>query len=258
MSAVDGALCATPAGRDNPVFPDDAAQQLRDLALEPEARALARYLLVEDALPDGVQAALDAMLWKNHAFSPGGQGWSVAALAALAHPDNARFAQDLVLEQGTLGRWRDLPAAGAAAVRHPELCERRAAVDHLARLAPELPLTRALERYLAALPAGTPADLDGLRYSVVAAERDAEAQTLTVELQVTNSAAVAAPVSLGGARLAGIDRPPAVDPDLPTIAPNSYRAVRLAFAGFRDELAEAAVLALRPGVELQAYSEVLR
>jgi hypothetical protein len=258
MSAVDGSLCATPGGRDEPVFPDDAAQAVRELALEPEARALARFLLAEDGLPDGVQSALDAMLWNHHAFAPGAQGWSVAALASLAHPENARFAEDLVLEQGALGRWRDPPPPGAPSVRHPELCERRAAVAHLSRLAPELPLTRSLQRYLAALPQGAPADRAGLRYTLVAAERDAEAQTLAVQVKVTNASAVAAPVALAGARLAGLDRAPSLDPDLPTLAPNSYRAVRLTFAGFRDDLAQAAVLVLEPGLELQAYSEVLR
>lgn len=253
MSAVDAALCATPVGRDDPVFPADVEEPLRSLELAPEATALARYLLAVGELPAEEAGALDALLRHGPAWAPGSDGYAVATLAALQHPDDPRYALELLRQHGALGRWSD-----GQPTRKPELCERREAVARLDRIAPDGRLTRTLDRFLHAPPPGVAVDTRGLRFQVVGAERSAEAQTLSVVVKVTNPSAQPAEVGLQAARLAGHPNAPALDPDLPTLPANSFREVRLTFEAVDDDLADGAVLDLGAGAALQAYSEVLR
>jgi tRNA A-37 threonylcarbamoyl transferase component Bud32 len=261
LSAVDAALCATPPGRDDPVFPATAQEPLHRLAIADEATALARYLLATGALPPEVASAFQSAVANRPGYAPGAVesgGYGVAALASLAEPSSARFALDLVRQQGALGRWRDPPSPGAPAGRHPELCERQPALARLARAAPDAKLTRALLRFAKALPPGAPADDGGLRFAVTGAERNREAEELVVVVRVDNRAAAATPLPLRALRLADLDRAPALDPDLDSLPANTWREIRLSFTGVGDELADAAVLLLRPGVELAAYSEAQR
>ncbi|MSP63160.1 MAG: serine/threonine protein kinase [Myxococcales bacterium] len=264
MSAVDAALCSTPTGSDDPVFPAGALESLRKLALQEEATALARYLLVARVLPPEVDSALLAMLAGRPAYLPGATesaGYAVAALASLTEPASARFAIDLLRQQGAHGRWRD-PTPPSAPGRHPDLCERLPAVERLARLAPDARFVQLLRRYLQAAPARTPANDHGVRYTVIGAERDPEAARLTLVIRVTNATGEPAAMTLRSARLAGAARVPAggpaLDPDFDRLPANNWREVKMTFEDFDDQLAESAVLVLPGGAELQAYSEVLR
>jgi serine/threonine protein kinase len=257
ISAVDAALCATPTGRADPVFPADVDEPLRRLSLVPEATALARYLLATGELPPEQAAALDALTWKGPSFAPGESGYSAAALQSLHHRADPRFAVELVRQQGTLGRWRDASAAGAPAERYPELCERAPAVNRLMRLVPDGRLGKRLDRYLKAIPQSSSAEEGGVRYAVSGSERDREAQTLSIVVKATNPSAETIDLLLTAARLDGMDRAPALEPDLPTLPPNSVREVRLTFAAVDDELADGALLLIGKS-ELQGYSELLR
>ena len=263
MSAVDGALCATPPGRDEPQFPADVEAPLRRLQLTAEATALARYVIAFGELPADVSGALSSLVGKHPAFVPGPEGYSMAALASLIDPASPRFALELVRQQGALGRFRD-PAApsvtrdNSAATARSALCERKAAVARLVRLAPDEPLARALDRYVKATPKGVSVDDRGLRFTVTGAERDRASATLVMEMKVTNPSGVTFPVRLAETRLAGLVAPPNLEPDLPDLPAASWRTVRLTFTAVDEIRADGAVLVVRPGLEFQAYSEVLR
>jgi hypothetical protein len=171
-------------------------------------------------------------------------------------PDEAHHLLELVRQQGALRRWRDTPAT-ALPPRFATICDRRTAVGQLRQRAPGGP-AEALARYLAAAPPDLPLDDGGLRYAVIGAERDEAAATLELRLRVTNPGAEARPLALEALRLSGLDGAPVVEPPAPRLGPSLVREVRLKFGGITDALAEATVLVLRPGVELQAYSEDLR
>lgn len=115
-----------------------------------------------------------------------------------------------------------------------------------------------LERFLAATPVDEARDLDALRFQVFGAARDEAAATLEVRLRVTNPGAAEQPLALDGVRIAGLAAAPAVDPPASRLPAGTVRELKLTFAGLSDAIAEAAVLELRPGVQLQAYSELLR
>ena len=63
---------------------------------------------------------------------------------------------------------------------------------------------------------------------------------------------------LDGVRLSGLATGPQVDPSAARLGAGLVREVKLVFASVPDAVADGAVLILRPGLELQAYSEVLR
>jgi hypothetical protein len=257
LSAVDASLCATAAGSVEPTFPVDAADRLERRRLTPEARAVARYLLTIGALPDRVGLSLRVFLRGRPAFSPGPSGWSVAGLATLLFPDEARYFTDLVRQNGALRRWRDTPPVAATAPRFATVCDRRTVVGELGRRSAG-PLAEALRRYLAATPVDLPLDDHGLRYAVVGAERDEAAATLEVRLRVTNPGADERPLALDRLRLFGLDGAPTVDPPAPRLGAGLVRELRLTFTGVTDVVAEATVLVVGPGAELDAYSEDLR
>ena len=75
---------------------------------------------------------------------------------------------------------------------------------------------------------------------------------------MTNPGGDDKPLALDKLRLGGLDAAPAVDPPAPRLGPGLVRDVRVTFAGVTDAVAEAALLIVRPGLEMQAYSEVLR
>ena len=142
------------------------------------------------------------------------------------------------------------PSPRCASGRRPSTPTRRGARDDRAE---------ALTRFLRATPPELPVDDGGLRYSVVGAERDEAAATLLVRVRVTNpggedQALRARPVRASAA----LDAAPTIDPPAARLGASLVRDLRLRFAGVTDAVAEAAVLVLRPGVELQAYSEDLR
>jgi hypothetical protein len=251
LSAVDASLCATPPGQAEPVFSPDVAERLARRRVEPEARAVARHLLATGELPPRVAASLGSFLSAHPAYSPGETGWSLAQLAVRLAPTDARHLYDLLRENGAHRRWREAQPGVV------DLCDRRQVVALYATRAPG-PRASALQRYLAALPAELPRDDDGLRYAVIGAERDEAAAALDLRLRITNPGADARPLALEALRLAGIDAAPTIDPPAPSLPAGKVREVRLRFSGVTDALAEAAVLVLRPGVELQAYAEDLR
>src|SRR5207237_1338344 len=74
LAAVDGAICVS-AGAE-PSFPPESAARLASLRLEPEAKALGRYLLASGELPPRSAAALGTFLRGHPAFSPGANGWA--------------------------------------------------------------------------------------------------------------------------------------------------------------------------------------
>src|SRR5439155_23991835 len=130
----------------------------------------------------------------------------------------------------------------------------------VARLAARVPdaFSAGLVRYLAAPPVDQSVDDGGLRYAVTGAERDEAAATLTVHLRVTNPGAEERELPLLGARLSGVAGAPQLDPPATRLASGLVRDVSLIFSTVPDATADAAVLILRPGLELAAYSEVLR
>jgi len=255
LSAVDGALCLTPAGAHDLVVPGEEHARVERERLVPETMALGRYLLATGELPPRVAVSLQAFLRSHPAFAPGAGGWAVARVGALVQPDDARLRLDVIRQNGALAGWREPSRDGP--LPYAALCERQAAVDAYARRAPGA-RAEALQRFLRATPPELPADTGGLRYVVVGAERDEAAATLLVRLRVTNPGSDDKPLPLAEARLAGLDAAPTVDPPAPRLGPGLVRDLRLTFAGVTDTVAAAAVLVLRPAVELQAYSEDLR
>ena len=255
LSAVDGALCLTPAGAREPVIPGEEHARIEREELVPETMALGRYVLETGELPPRVAGSLRAFLRSHPAFSPGAAGWAVARLATLVRPDDAALRLTVIRENGALADWRDPSRDGPQP--YAAVCEREAAVDaYVARAHDDR--ARALARFLGATPPELPVDQGGLRYRVVSAERDEAAATLLVRLRVTNPGVDDKPLPLAGARLAGLEAAPTIDPPAPRLAHGLQRDLRLTFNGVTDEVAEAAVLVLGPGVELQAYSEDLR
>jgi hypothetical protein len=255
LSAVDGALCLTPQGAREPVLPAAARARVEHEELLPEAMALGRYLLATGALPPRVSVALQAFLRSHPPFAPGAAGWAFAHLGALVLPDDATLRLAVLRQNGALGGWRD--GARDGALPYPALCERQAAVEAYRTRAHD-ERAAAFERYLRATPPELPVDVGGLRYSVIGAERDEAAATLLLHVRVTNPGADDQPLPLGAARLGGLDAAPAIDPPAARLGGGLVRELRLRFSGVTDAVAEAAVLVLRPGVELQAYSEDLR
>ena len=255
LSAVDGALCLTPAGAREPRLSSLARARVEPQRLLPETMALGRYLLAVGALPPRVAVSLRAFLRSHPAWSPGAAGWSVARLGALEQPEDPRLRLDVIRQNGALAGWRE-PSTEAPAP-HADLCERTAAVEAYARRAPG-DRAAALTRYLGAAPPELAVDDHGLRYAVIGAERDEAAATLLVRVRVTNPGADEQPLTLEALRLGGLEAAPVVDPPASRLGPGQTRELRLTFAGVTDAVAAAAVLVLRPHVELQAYSEDLR
>jgi hypothetical protein len=257
LSAVDGALCLPNAPE--PSFPPAALARLQPLRIEPEARALARYLLATGELPPEVRDPFLAFLAHHPAFSPGEPGWAVAHLAALVEPHRASHLLDLMRESSALGRWRapaDPPLEGPFAV----LCDRQAVVARYAALAPGA-RAEILQKFLGATPIDAPLESGGLRYTVTGAARDEAAGKLAVELRVVNPGGGAAPLSLDRARLIGQSGalgPAAITPAPGELPGGISRDFELTFTGATDAACEAALLELAPGATLQAYSELLR
>jgi hypothetical protein len=258
LSAAEAALCTTPPEAREPSLPSDVMERLQRRQVANEARAVARYLLATGELPERVRISLKAFLRERPAFSPGASGWAAAALATMVEPENARRLEELVRENGALRRWRESPppATGTPPARFAELCERVPAVSRLGARIPE-PFAASLMRYLAAQPVDQSVDEGGLRYAVTGAERDEAAATLTVRLRVTNPGAEERELPLGGVRLSGTTGGPQIDPAVARLGSGLVREVKLTFSTVPDATADAAVLILRPGLELQAYSEVL-
>jgi hypothetical protein len=165
--------------------------------------------------------------------------------------------EELVRENGALRRWRESPPPGKPPVRFADLCERQPLVSRLAARVPGA-FAAALTRYLAAPPVDQSVDDGGLRFCVTGAERDEAAATLTVRLRVTNPGAEERELALGNLRLSGVADGPQIDPPVARLGSGLVRELRLAFSTVPDAAADAAVLILRPGLELAAYSEVLR
>jgi hypothetical protein len=257
LSAVEASLCTTPPSAREPNLGPDLLDRLERRKVTEEARALARYVLVTWQLPERVALSLRAFLRGHPGYSPGQSGWAMAGLASLTEPEEARHLEELVRQNGALHRWRDPPPPGQPAIRFAELCERPTAV---ARLAARMPgaFSAGLMRYLAASPVEQSVADGGLRFAVLGAERDEAAATLAVRLRVQNASASERPLSLEGLRLSGLSTAPLVDPPTPRLGAGASREVRLNFSSIPDSVAEAAILVVRPGMELQAYSEVLR
>jgi hypothetical protein len=256
LSAVDGALCASsdPA---QPVFPPDAAARLAPLRLEPEARALARYVLAAGELPADAAGPLRAFLSHNPAYAPLNRpSWAIGALAVLSAPTPAHWL-DLMRENTSLHRWRERAPGAPVPSGLAALCDRAAVLDAYAFYKPG-PRVDLLRRFLAAPREETPIDVDGVRVQLIGADRDEAAATLTVHLRATNAGAAERPLPLAGARLSGSDLQPTVNPPATSLPAGATRDFELGFGRFTDEAAEAAILVLPPGHELGVYSELLK
>ena len=251
LSAVDGALCLTPAGTREPVIPGEEHARIEREKLVPETMAVGRYLLATGSLPPRVAVSLQAFLRSHPPFSPGAAAGRSRGSARSCRPDDPRCGWRL-RRTATLGEWRE-PARSDASGTLPyaALCERQAAVDALrgARQEPgDADRVKALERYLKATPSDCLAIDGGLRYSVTDAERDEAAATLPVRLRVTNPTGEDKSLALGNARLVGLDAAPAVDPPAFRLGAGLVRDLRLTFSGVTDAVAEAARARCRPGV----------
>jgi serine/threonine-protein kinase len=258
LSAVEATVCAPPSASGDPAFPPDVVERLERKRLRPEATAVARYLRAAGELPPRVAQSLRTFLRARPAYSPGAGGWALAELALRTQAE-PRFYADLLRENGALRRWRDRRADEPTPAGDAALCDRESVVARLAAAEPG-PRAQALTRFLVATPLETPRDADGLRWQVLSAERDEAAGTIDVRVRVTNSGAADHPLALDQARLDGAQaaQAPTIDPPTASVPPGQGRELTLRFAGATDALAEAAVLVLAPGVELQAYSEDLR
>ncbi|MCU1277623.1 MAG: hypothetical protein JWM53_1169, partial [bacterium] len=255
LSALDAALCLTPAGAREPVLPGAEHERVERQKLVPETMALGRYLWATGELPPRVAGSLQAFVRSHAAFAPGAAGWAFARLGALVQPNDPALRLAVIRQNGALADWREPGRDGA--LPYAALCERQAAVEAYAAIAHD-DRANTLTRFLRATPPELPVDDGGLRYRVVGAERDEAAATVLVRLQVTNPGGEEKPLALELARLAGLDAAPTIDPPAHKLGATLQRDLRLHFAGVTDAVAEAAVLVLRPGVELQAYSEDLR
>jgi len=255
LSAVDAALCLTPAGGRAPIIPGEERARIEREKLVPEAMALGRYVLATGELPPRVSVALQAFLRSHPPYSPGAAGWTFSHLAALVRPDAAWIRLAVIRQNSMTGEWRDPSRDGP--LPWAALCERQAAVAAYTSRAHD-DRAAALERFLRATPPDFPVTYDGLRFVVTDSERDEPAATLLVRVRVTNPTGEDKPLALGNLRLAGLDAPPTVDPPAPRLRSGLQIDLRLTFAGVTDAVAEAAVLVIAPKVELQAYSEDLQ
>jgi serine/threonine protein kinase len=253
LSGVDGALCnsANPA---EPQLAPDTIQRLVQARLEAEARALSRYLLAAGELPPEVDGPFRSFLGRNPAFAPGPPSWSMAGLASVVAPSPERFL-DLMRQNTALHRWHDHPPDPT--VRFGWLCDRGSVVDAYAKLAPGA-RTTALRRWLAATPPEAAAMVAGLRAQLTGDERDEAAGTLKLTVHLSNPSSSEKTLNLADARLSGVDDAPQVAPPPSPLAPGGSRDVTLTFPRMTDAAAEAAVLVLGPGAELQAHSELLK
>jgi hypothetical protein len=256
MSALDGALCATPVGAKEPVLADAARARLDAQKLMPETLAVWRYLAATGTLPPRVAVAVQAFLRTHAAWSSSGSPqWSVARLGALTSPEDAKTRLAVVRQNGALAAWRE-PGRDRV-LPFPELCERAAAVEAYARREPGI-RAEALRRFLRATPPEMPADDGGLRWTVTGGERDEAAASLLVRVRITNTSGEDKALPLSALRLAGLEVGPSADPPADRLGAGQVRELRLSWTGITDDVAEAAVLVVRAGVELQAYSEALR
>jgi hypothetical protein len=255
LSAVDAALCLTPAGAREAIIPGEEHARIEREKLVPEAMALGRYVLVTGELPPRVSVALQAFLRSHPPYSAGAAGWTFSHLAALVQPDDASLRLAVIRQNGMTGEWRDPSRDGP--LPWAALCERQSAVAAYASRAHD-DRAAALERFLRATPPDLPVAYDGLRFVVTDSERDEAAATLLVRVRVTNPTGEDKPLALGNVRLAGLDTPPTVDPPAPRLRSGLQIDLRLTFAGVTDAVAEAAVLVVAPKIELQAYSEDLQ
>jgi hypothetical protein len=253
LSAVDATLCAG----GEPSFPPDAAARLQPFRLEPEAKALARYVLTAGELPPQAAGALGAFLARHEAYAPGPPAYGFAGLAVRLDPTRGAHWLSLLRENSALHRWRDRAPGAPAPSGFAQLCDRQLVLERYQALDGG-PRAQALTRFAKAAPLEAPLDDAGLRWVVLGAERDDAAATLDLRVRVTNPSAEEHALELALARLGSGGDAPAVDPPADKLGPGLVRELRLRFAGVTDQAAEAAVLVLRPGVELQAYSELLR
>jgi serine/threonine protein kinase len=259
LSAVDGALCLTPAGAKDLVIPGEEHARLEREKLVPEAMAVGRYLLATGELPPRVGVSLQAFLRSHPPFSTHAPEWTFARLGALVSPDDAALRLAVIRENGGVAGWRDPSQEGA--LPYAALCEREPAVAAYAARAhdpADVDRAKAMQRYLKATPFDVPVVDGGLRYVVTQSERDDAAATILVRLRVTNPTGEDKSIPLGNARLAGLDAAPTIDPPAFRLNSGLVRELRLTFSGVTDAVADAAVLVLKPGVELQAYAEDLR
>ncbi|HEX6839845.1 MAG TPA: serine/threonine-protein kinase, partial [Polyangia bacterium] len=255
LSAVDASLCLTPSHAPEPVIPGEEHARIEREQLVPETMAVGRYLLATGELPPRVAVALQAFLRSHPPFSPGAGGWTFAHVGALVEPDNPSLRLAVIRQNGAFGEWRE-PARNHVR-RFAALCERQAAVDAYAALTHDA-RSQTFERFLHATPEDLPATSSGLRFVVTGSERDDAAATLLVRLRVTNPTGEDKPLALGNARLDGLDAAPTVNPPAASLRSGLQLDLRLTFTGVTDAVAEAAVLVIAPGVELQAYSEDLQ
>jgi hypothetical protein len=248
LSAVDSTLCAPGP---EPSFSPDSAERVKELRFDGEATALGRYVVAFGGLPDAEAAALRSFLRSRPAFSPGANGWTFAGLASTVEPDEARHLVDLLRQNTSLRRWPEVPPAGPRG----HLCSQAAVVGRLERI--DAQRAAPLLRYLKARNAETPIDANGLRWQVLGAARDEGAATVEIRLRVSNLGA--APAELGAIHIAGQTGPLAAATDGGHVAtiPAGASIDMTLNAGVGDREAEAVTLAV-PGVELQAYSELLR
>src|SRR6201999_74939 len=91
LSAVDSAICLTPAGARVPILPAQSRTRVDAEQLTSETTALGRYLFTVGELPPKVTGALGLFLHSHPAFSTGVPNWNAARLAALAQPDDPRW-----------------------------------------------------------------------------------------------------------------------------------------------------------------------
>ncbi len=255
MNALDEALCASTERGDPPLAPA-ALTKLAQEQLDRETRALGRYLLAAGELPPQAHAAFSAFLRSQPAYSTGSPGWALAGLAVKHQPNEPRHLLALMRQNTTLGRWHNAAGfAPAAPGGLALLCDRASIVERFAALSPG-PRADSLRRYLGATPVDAARDDDGLRWQVTSGEREAEAAKLSLRVRVSNMGSVKRVVQAATAKLGGTLAPASL-PDA-ALEPGEVRDLLLSFSPVGDADADAAVLAVRPGVELQAYSELLR
>ncbi len=99
---------------------------------------------------------------------------------------------------------------------------------------------------------GDSAERDGLRYQVLRCQRLGADRAVIIRL--TNLTLVPQEVPLARARLIGSARAPTLEPDLPTLPPNSWRDVALRFADLESGQ-EGTMIRLGPGLDFRIYSE---
>ena len=214
LSAVDGALCLTPAGTRELVIPGEEHARIEREKLVPETMR-GRPLSARD----GSAAAARRRVAAGVLAQPS-RRFRRAPRAGRSR-GSARSCRPTIRRCG----WRccaKTARSASGASRRPTrnlpwtaLCDRQAAVDAYAARAREpadVDRAKALQRYLKATPFDLPAVDGGLRYVVTGSERDEAAATILVRVRVTNPTGEDKSLALGNARLAGLDTAPAVDP----------------------------------------------